>query len=96
MGGTSISLTNKFILSEVVDLLARHPNLKVMVTGYADKSGNTQSNLLLSQKRSRSVRDFILKSGLNSERVIMNYFGDRDSQGVNAADRRVVIDFLVN
>ena len=96
MGGTSISLTNKFILSEVVDLLARHPDLKVMVTGYADKSGNAQSNLLLSQKRSRSVRDFILKSGLNSERVIMNYFGDRDSQGVNAADRRVVIDFLVN
>lgn len=95
-GGTSISLTNKFILNEVVDLLARHPSLKVMVTGYADKSGNAQSNLLLSQKRSRSVRNFILNSGLGSERVIMNYFGDRDSQGVNAEDRRVVIDFLLN
>lgn len=94
--GSAISLTNKFILNEVVDLLARHPNLKVMVTGYADKSGNSQSNLLLSQKRSRGVRDFVLKSGLSSERVIMNYFGDRDSQGVNASDRRVVIDFLVN
>lgn len=96
IGGTSITMANQFILNEVVDLLARYPDLKVMVTGYADKTGNAQSNLALSQKRSRRVRDFILKSGLGSERVIMNYFGDRDSSGPDAADRKVVIDFLVN
>ena len=93
-GGIAVYGANQFVLNEVVDLLAHHPRMKVMVTGYADKTGNAQSNLLISQKRAKAVRQYLLRSGLSDDRVMMNYFGDRDSDGASADDRKVVIEFL--
>lgn len=93
-GGASVTMTHKMILNEVIDILARNPSLKIMVTGYADKTGNSQSNLVLSQKRARNIRNYVKASGISDNRIIMNYFGDRDAQPNSAQDRRVEIEFL--
>jgi outer membrane protein OmpA-like peptidoglycan-associated protein len=89
-GAASVGMAHKMVLNEVIDILARNPNIKVMVTGFADKTGNASANMVLSQKRARNIRNYMLKSGIADTRIIMNYFGDRDAQ----PNRRVEIEFL--
>jgi outer membrane protein OmpA-like peptidoglycan-associated protein len=81
-------------LNEIVDILARSPQLKLIVTGYADKSGDAARNLLLSQQRANSVKEFLVKSGLSADRFITKYYGDRDSAQEGLSDRKVVIEFV--
>ncbi len=81
-------------LNEIVDILARSPQLKLIVTGYADKSGDAARNLLLSQQRANAVKDFLVKSGLSADRFITKYYGDRDSVQEGLTDRKVVIEFV--
>jgi outer membrane protein OmpA-like peptidoglycan-associated protein len=93
-GGASVSMVHKMVLNEIIDILARNRGIKVMVTGFADKTGNATANMLLSQKRARNIRNYMLSSGISDNRIIMNYFGDRDAQPNSAEDRRVEIEFL--
>lgn len=90
----ALDATSKLSLNEVVDILARDPQIKLIITGYADKSGNETQNLIISQQRANSVKKFLAESGLGQDRFITKYFGDRDSQTVSATDRKVVVEFV--
>jgi outer membrane protein OmpA-like peptidoglycan-associated protein len=96
LGSTSLNVNNKLMLNEIIDILARNPFMKIMVTGYADKVGNKEANLRLSQLRAKQVSQYILASGIARQRVLVNYFGDTRSEAVNPDDRKVVIEFLPN
>jgi outer membrane protein OmpA-like peptidoglycan-associated protein len=93
-GSTSLDAGSKLSLNEIVDILARSSSLKLIVTGYADKTGDSAKNLLLSQMRANEVKRFLAASGLPTERFITKYFGDRDSQTENGEDRKVKIEFV--
>lgn len=93
-GVVSLDAGAALSLNEIVDILARSPQLKLIVTGYADKSGDAARNLLLSQRRANAVKDFLVSSGLSSDRFITKYFGDRDSVQEGLGDRKVVIEFV--
>ena len=41
----------------------------VVVTGYADKSGNAAANLELAKKRALAVRDELVKLGVDARRI---------------------------
>jgi outer membrane protein OmpA-like peptidoglycan-associated protein len=91
---TNLDVMSVLALNEVVDLLARNPQLKVVITGYADKIGNPQVNLALSQRRAKAVKSFLIQSGLPENRFITRYLGDSNSATENADDRKVVIEFV--
>lgn len=91
---TTLDVMSVLALNEVVDILARNPNLKVVITGYADKVGNPQVNLALSQRRARAVKTFLSQSGLPENRFITRYLGDSNSTSENSDDRKVVIEFV--
>lgn len=91
---SDLDANSKLALNEIVDILARSPSLKLIVTGYADKTGDAAKNLLLSQQRANEVKKFLASSGLPQDRFITKYFGDRDSSSENSSDRRVEIEFV--
>ncbi len=93
-GSTLLDASSKLSLNEIVDILARSPGLKLIVTGYADKTGDPAKNLLLSQQRANEVKQFLAGSGLPQDRFITKYFGDRDSSQENRSDRKVTIEFV--
>lgn len=84
----------EMMLAEVVDILARHPKMKLLITGMTDQSGNDAYNLDLSRKRAGEVKKFLNQSGLGQERLITKYYGDSKSNSESASDRKVVIEFL--
>jgi outer membrane protein OmpA-like peptidoglycan-associated protein len=83
-------------LHEIMELMGRYPQIRVICTGHADSSGERMSNLLLSKQRAQVVQAYLLESGVSSHRVLLNYFGEsRERQG-GSKDRRVEVTFYLN
>ncbi len=84
----------RVLLNEVFEQLARSPLDKVLITGYTDRSGDPGVNLLLSEKRARSVRNYLLLRGIAAERLLVNFYGDSRSTGRDPNERRVEVEWL--
>ena len=89
-------------LEEVVDLLQTEPGKKIRVEGHTDSSGNSDANLLLSEKRAQAVRDALIALGVASERVTALGMGEdfpiasNDDEEGRARNRRVDVVLLDN
>tara|TARA_Y100000385_G_scaffold290328_1_gene363039 strand:- start:2143 stop:3261 length:1119 start_codon:yes stop_codon:yes gene_type:complete len=94
-GSSQMTLNSQLKVNEVMELLCRHPQIRVVCTGHADHVGGRAHNHQLSKQRARAVRDFILQTGLESDRVLLNYFGEERLNTSTASDRRVEIRFFV-
>ena len=73
--------------------VAKSPELKVRVDGYADPRGTEDANLKLSQARANAVRDLFLAAGIDQEVLEVNAYGKSQSVASDndgyALERRV-------
>jgi len=85
------------LLDEAVAILTANPSVRVEIAGHADTSGNARSNLRLSQARAESVRQYLIRNGIASDRLTVRGFGSTRPVAPNAtiegraANRRVEI-----
>ncbi|MFT5920877.1 MAG: outer membrane protein OmpA-like peptidoglycan-associated protein [Flavobacteriales bacterium] len=93
-GSTSISLNAQLQLNELVSLMAYDTEMRIMLTGYADKVGSRDENLKLSKTRAQRIRKYLLDSGIETHRVLVNFFGEEMASGNAKGDRRVEVTFL--
>lgn len=93
---SSLGLNAQMQLSEVIELLGRYPQLRVVCTGHTDAEGDRGANIALSRKRAEAVRTYLLQSGVRDERVLLNFFGEERAMNAGAADRRVEVAFFAN
>ncbi len=92
---TRLSVESQLVLSEVVDMTVRMPQAKILITGMADKSGDETRNLILSQERAVQVKNFFVRSGLDTERFVIRYTGSSKSNDVSSSDRKVRLEFII-
>jgi outer membrane protein OmpA-like peptidoglycan-associated protein len=85
-------------LNEVAAALSKQDSTSTMVVeGYTDSQGTATYNQDLSQRRARSVRDYLISRGIASDRVTAQGFGltrpiaDNESPEGRANNRRVEI-----
>jgi outer membrane protein OmpA-like peptidoglycan-associated protein len=73
--------------------VAKSPQLKVRVDGYADPRGTADANLKLSEERANAVRDLFLAAGISNEVLEVNAYGKSQSVASDtdgyALERRV-------
>ena len=62
---------------------------QVVVTGYADKTGNAAANLDLAKKRAQSVRDELVALGVDPRRIVLAAPADVTGSGSDEQARRV-------
>lgn len=78
----------------VARFMESHPNLDVVVTGYADKqTAYPKYNMMLSKKRAQNVYDLLVKKyNVDPNRLSMDYKGDEEQpfEIVNEWNRSVV------
>ena len=72
----NISSVSKNILDEFVDYLRINNTLVLEISGYTDSIGNFLENKILSEKRAKSVYDFILKNGIVKNRLSYIGYGE--------------------
>jgi outer membrane protein OmpA-like peptidoglycan-associated protein len=87
-------------LSRVVQLMKENPTLKVEVAAHTDDVGSENYNLVLSNKRAKSVMDYLVQNQISGERCVPKGYGEsaykykNDSEENRARNRRVELKIL--
>lgn len=85
VGSARISSSSYGLLNEIFASAASAEGLKVGVYGHTDNTGNPDANQRLSEARAESVKQYLLKKGLVSERIESKGFGDQQPIEDNGA-----------
>lgn len=87
-------------LDKLVALLKENPNLPIEISGHTDDVGKEADNLILSQKRAKSVVDFLAQRGVDITKVKSEGYGKTRPYLPNSSDenrklnRRIEVKFL--
>jgi sortase system peptidoglycan-associated protein len=89
-------------LGQIAHVLQRNKDATVTLAGFSDRRGDDNFNQALSEKRVRSIKRFLVKSGVNSTQIIGSAFGETrplssdESLESNFFDRRVVVELKLD
>jgi len=89
-------------LDILVGYLIKNKNLKIEIGGHTDNQGTDEYNLTLSLERSKSVYNYLVKKGIDPQRLTYKGYGEsvpvqsNDTEEGKAANRRTEIKILEN
>nr|WP_299384712.1 OmpA family protein [Allomuricauda sp.] len=64
-------------LKDVFEYLESNPNLKVSISGHTDDQGSDEYNDVLSKQRARTVARYLMKLGLDPQRITSEGYGNK-------------------
>jgi outer membrane protein OmpA-like peptidoglycan-associated protein len=70
-------------LSKISGIVLAYPTLKLEVEGYTDSVGTDESNMVLSENRANSVRDFLVKQGIATSSISSAGLGEGQPVATN-------------
>ena len=93
------------VLDRLVKILADNPEIRIEIGSHTDSRGSAASNLILSQRRSESVMEYLEGKGIAKSRLVAKGYGEtqlinRCADGVDCPEeehqenRRTVIEIL--
>lgn len=86
---------SKTELDALVKFLQDNPDIKGEVSGHTDNIGSAEANMTLSLNRAHSVRDYLVKAGIDASRLTYKGFGStkpsvpNDTEENRAKNRRI-------
>jgi outer membrane protein OmpA-like peptidoglycan-associated protein len=81
-------------LNKVVDAVSRFPLLRLKIETYTDSRGSDSYNKKLSQDRSNTVKDYLLKNGLTSNNIVDAIGYGEEMIKNNCTNGAYCLDFL--
>ena len=89
-------------LDVVADFLKETPNVSVKIEGHTDNIGAKEYNQKLSERRAKSVANYLISKGVDSSKVTTEGFGfsrpiaDNKTKEGRAKNRRTEMKFTIN
>ena len=78
------------ILKRNIQLLKDNPNAKVRIAGYTSASGTEEYNQKLSERRAKSVEEYLINEGIiTPNRLTMIGYGESDPAMYEAAPKEL-------
>lgn len=84
-------------LDLIAQTLQKNPELKISLSGFADKRGDSSFNQALSEQRALTVKNYLINKGVEQKQIMANSYGESSlvSAGENFEDdffdRRVML-----
>jgi len=94
-GSDKLKLESQASLDELVALLNKYPAMHLTIEGHTDDVGDNDYNMTLSQKRTESVKAYLVSKGISASRLTAIGFGetqpiaDNKTSAGRAKNRRV-------
>lgn len=80
---STLSAEAKRELDKVTRILKRNPNSKILISGHTDSIGKAGYNILLSKRRARNSKNYLINKGIKSKRIIAQVFGESEPDREN-------------
>lgn len=99
---STLSEASKSALRNFATSLKANPDTDIKIIGYTDNTGKVDYNQTLSEKRAKSVYDYLMQQGISSDRMVYEGRGVHDPVADNntpegrALNRRVEIIIVAN
>lgn len=87
-------------LDNLFDLLTENPTLTIQINGHTDNIGKETDNMLLSNNRAKSVVHYLVKKGIQPQRLVSKGYGqtqpiaDNNTEEGRAKNRRTAVQVL--
>lgn len=84
-------------LNKIIEVMEKYPNATFTIEGHTDSRGTYKDNQMLSEKRAATVKNYLLKKGVDAVRLSSIGYGERKPIATNmymagrAKNRRVEI-----
>ena len=85
-GKATLSPQSRLELEKAIDLLKNNATMIIEVGGHTDNVGDDAFNMKLSHDRAKSVREYIVKGGIASERIQAKGYGESNPIASNDTD----------
>jgi outer membrane protein OmpA-like peptidoglycan-associated protein len=89
-------------LDRVVGMLKKNPNIEIELSGHTDNTGSSKLNIELSQKRSNTVKEYMVSKGISDKRLESRGYGgskpisSNKSEATRKLNRRVEFTIIKN
>lgn len=100
-GKEALTPKSKEILDEVVGILNDYTAYSLMISGYTDDRGKDDMNLILSEKRAKATKDYLISKGVSAARIFEKGYGEANPIASNqtaegrALNRRVEFELVI-
>ncbi len=82
-GKSSLTKESFAEMEELLEFMKRKKLAVIEIAGHTDDVGEPAANLILSQKRAESVRNYLISNGIKAERVIAKGYGEEQPIAAN-------------
>ena len=82
-GKATLTPASSTALDKLVKLLNDNPNITIEIGAHTDRVGSAEGNLLLSGKRAESVVNYLIKGGIEADRLTAKGYGKSQPVTVN-------------
>ena len=99
---SNINAKSQATLNKLSNVFAEFPDTNILVVGHTDNTGKAEYNMALSEKRAKSVTNFLVNKGLASSRFNTLWYGeeqpkyDNTTESGRAKNRRVNVAIVPN
>ena len=87
IGSNTLKRRARAALDRMAEVLAARPDLHIVIEGHADGSGTFRGNLVLSARRAKIVRDYLVSRGIAAERIEVVSRGEGAPRAVELSGR---------
>lgn len=82
-------------LTLLLQFLQENPATKIQIEGHSDETGNAKNNIILSEKRAQSVKNYLFQNGIQVDRISIKGFGHLKPKSKDlAGNRRIEIKVM--
>ena len=74
-GSATLTMSAKTTLDRVVQTLKNYPEMELEINGYTDITGPKSLNMKLSKERAESVKKYMVRKGIEANRLVTNGYG---------------------
>ncbi|MCB9684591.1 MAG: peptidoglycan-associated lipoprotein Pal [Alphaproteobacteria bacterium] len=73
---SDLNADSKAVLDANAEILQKHVDVRVQITGHADERGTSDYNLALGDRRAEIVKKYLMTQGVSADRLTVLSFGE--------------------
>ena len=76
LGKATIKKSSEPQLQKIVDILNQYPTLKLDIRSHTDSRQSAENNMVLSEKRAQSTKNWLIQKGIDGNRLVAKGYGE--------------------